>query len=115
MVSRNIYSESRPKKLVILTKQFSVSRKKCLSCAELSLISKFIVHNVEKRRNLSRQKIFPNGTLYEFGSLNFCFQTRFDEFFCEIDPQPCVNGIYTRLGRCKWILGVPFTHVSEIS
>ena len=26
------------------------------------------------------------------------------------NSQPCVNGFYTSLGECKWILGVPFTH-----
>ena len=60
------------------------------------------------------QLIFPNGTLYEFVSVNFCLQTRFDEISREIVSEPCVNGIYTCLGRCKWILGVPFTHVSGI-
>ena len=60
------------------------------------------------------QLIFPNGTLYEFVSVNFCLQTWFDEIFREIVSEPCVNGFYTCLGECKWILGVSFTHGNVI-
>ena len=66
------------------------------------------------KRVMSLQSIFPNGSLYEIAGANLCFQIQFDKIFREIGHQPCVNGIYTRLGKCKWILGVPFTHVLEI-
>ena len=60
------------------------------------------------------QKLFPNGTLYEFSGVKLRFQIQFDKIFREIDSKPCVNGFYTGLGKCKWISGVPFTHVSGI-